>query len=133
MSLTVRWTARKKDCIDVSKPWPPLVLLKHFAQCFTSENTVAALLGSPFTPGVGMLIEKVPQRHEQLRRMLDSTLVECFVNIVDDHCSDDFAAMRLVQQIAGERGGSYFRDVLMFTDGGNLVLIEAAKVHAILQ
>jgi hypothetical protein len=31
-----------------------------------------------------MLFEKVAQRHEQLRRMADSTLVERFVNIVDE-------------------------------------------------
>jgi hypothetical protein len=80
-----------------------------------------------------MLFEKVPQRHEQLRRMPDSTLVERFVNIVDDHCSNDFPAMRLLQQIAGEGRSGYLGNVLMFTDGGNLVLIEAAKVHAILQ
>jgi hypothetical protein len=41
--------------------------------------------------------------------------------------------MRLLQQIAGERGRSYFRDMLMFADGGDLVLIETAKVDAVLQ
>jgi len=54
------------------------------------------------------------------------------MDIVDDHRSNAFLTMWLMQQIAGEGRGSYFRDMLMFTDGGDLVLIKAAKVDAIL-
>jgi hypothetical protein len=43
-----------------------------------------------------MLFEKVPQRHEQLRRMADSTLVERFVNIVDEPRYDEGRAPRLI-------------------------------------
>jgi hypothetical protein len=46
-----------------------------------------------------MLFEEMPQRHEQLRSVSDATLVESFVNVVDDHGSDGFAAMELRQQI----------------------------------
>jgi hypothetical protein len=64
--------------------------------------------------------------------MSDTTVIECFVHIVDDHCSNGLTAVRLLQQIASQRGGGYFRDVLMLADRGDLDLVETAKADAIL-
>ena len=65
--------------------------------------------------------------------MSDTTFIERFVNIFDDHCSNGFAAMRLLQQIAGKRGSGYFRDVLVLADREDLPLIETTKADAIFQ
>jgi hypothetical protein len=73
----------------------------------------------------------MPQRHEQLRGMFDATFVERFVNIVDDHGSNGLAAVRLMQQVARQRGGGYFRNVLMLADRGDLLLVETAKADTI--
>jgi hypothetical protein len=35
-----------------------------------------------------VLFEEMPQRHELLRSVSDATLVESFVNVVNDHGSD---------------------------------------------
>jgi len=45
------------------------------------------------------MFKEMPQRHEQLRRVSDPTLVERFVNVINDHGSDGFAAMGLRQQV----------------------------------
>ena len=75
----------------------------------------------------------MPQRHEQLRSVSDATLVESFVNVVDDHGSDGFAAMALRQQIVCQCGRSDFGDVLMLADRSDLVLVETAQSNTILQ
>ena len=59
--------------------------------------------------------------------------VEGFVNFINDHGSDGFAAMGLRQQIVRQCGRSDFGDVLMLADCGNLVLVEAAQADAIFQ
>ena len=38
-----------------------------------------------------VMFKEMPQRHEQLRSVPDATLVESFVNVVNDHGSDGFA------------------------------------------
>ena len=59
--------------------------------------------------------------------------VECFVNVVHDHRSDGFAAVRLIKQIVRQRSSGYLRDVLMFADRCDLILFEATKADAIFQ
>ena len=61
--------------------------------------------------------------HEQLRCVFDVAFIEFLANVINDHCSDGFAAVRLLQQ-AGERGSRYFRDVLVLADRGDFVLVE---------
>ena len=39
------------------------------------------------------MFKEMPQRHEQLRRVSDPTLVERFVNVINDHAADLLAAM----------------------------------------
>ena len=62
------------------------------------------------------MFKEMPQRHEQLRRVSDPTLVERFVNVINDHGSDGFAAMGLRQQVVRQCGRSHFGDVLMLAD-----------------
>jgi hypothetical protein len=63
----------------------------------------------------------------------DATLVESFVNVVNDHGSDRFAAMGLRQQIARQSGSSYVRDVLVLANRCDFILIETAKAEAVFQ
>ena len=58
----------------------------------------------------------MPQRHEQLRSVSGATLVESFVNVVDDHGSNGLPAMGLRQQVVRQCGRSYFGNVLMLAD-----------------
>jgi hypothetical protein len=78
-----------------------------------------------------VLFEEMPQRHEQLRSVSDATLVESFVNVVDDHGSDGLAAMGLRQQVVRQCGRSYFGNVLMLADRSDLVLVETAQANTI--
>ena len=71
----------------------------------------------------------MPQFHEQFCCVSDAAFIERSVNIVDDHCSNGFTAVRLLQQITGERGSRYFRDVLMLADRGDLLLVETGLTH----
>jgi hypothetical protein len=48
--------------------------------------------------------------------------IDCLANVINDHCSDGFAAVRLLQQVAGERGCRDFRNVLMLADRSDFVL-----------
>ena len=79
------------------------------------------------------MLKEMPQRHEQLRSMSDATLVESFVNVVNNHGSDGFAAMGLRQQIVRQSGCSYIGDVFMLADRSDLVLVETTQAHAIFQ
>ena len=63
---------------------------------------------------------------EQLRGVFDVAFIECLANVINDHCSDGFAAVRLLQQVAGQRGCRDFRDVLVLGDRGDFVLVETA-------
>jgi len=62
----------------------------------------------------------------------DATFAESFVNVGNDHSSNGFAAVRLLQQIARQSGSSDLGDVLMLTDRGDLILVETAKADTIL-
>jgi len=79
------------------------------------------------------MFKEMPQRHEQLRRVSDPTLVERFVNVINDHGSDGFAAMGLRQQVVRQCGRSHFGDVLMLADRSDLLLVETAQADAISQ
>jgi hypothetical protein len=65
--------------------------------------------------------------------MSDATFVESLMDVVSDHGSNGFTAVRLLQQIGRQSGSSDFRDVLMLADRGDLTLVKTAKVDAILQ
>lgn len=71
--------------------------------------------------------------HEQLRCVFDVAFIEFLANVINDHCSDGFAAVRLLQQVAGERGSRYFRDMLVLADRGDFVLVETAHADTIFQ
>jgi hypothetical protein len=66
-------------------------------------------------------------------QLFDATLVESFVNVVNNHGSDGFSAMGLRQQIVRQSGCSYIGDVFMLADRSDLVLIETTQADAIFQ
>jgi len=71
-----------------------------------------------------VVLQEMPQRHKQLRSMSHSPLVQGLVNVVDDHGSYDFAAVRLLRQATCQGRGGDFRDVLMPRDRGDFVLVK---------
>jgi hypothetical protein len=75
----------------------------------------------PGTP-LRVVLQEMPQRHKQLRSMSHSPLVQGLVNVVDDHGSYDFAAVRLLRQPTCQGRGSNFRDMFMLGNRGNPVL-----------
>ena len=56
-----------------------------------------------------------------------------FPDIVDNHVPDFFAAMLILQKVAGESRRRDLGDVLVFGDGQHLLFGQAAKPHAIFQ
>jgi hypothetical protein len=55
------------------------------------------------------------------------------MDIVDDHGPNGLTAVGLLEQIARQRRSSDFGNVLMLAKRGDLILIETAKVDAVLQ
>jgi hypothetical protein len=111
----------------------PVPFSKSSWQFFRSQSFSAPFL--PRTPSAssGVLFEEMPQSHEEFRGVSDATFVESFVNVGNDHSSNGFAAVRLLQQIIRQAGCSYFGDVFVLADRSNLVLVETAKANAIFQ
>ena len=84
-------------------------------------------------PRFGMLIEEMSQRHEKLRGVLNATVVKCLVNVVNDHAANPFAAMRVRNEIVGQRRRCDFRNVFMLGDRSHLLFIKTAKADAVYQ
>src|SRR6516225_6627065 len=80
-----------------------------------------------------MVTQEVLKCPEQFGSMFYSTVLESPADVVNDHRPDGFAAVRLPEQIAGQCGRSNFGDVLMLADCGNFILVETAKIDAVLQ
>jgi len=74
------------------------------------NNVGDHLLDRQSSTRVRVLFEEMSQGHEQLRGVFDVAFIECLANVINDHCSDGFAAVRLVQQVAGQRGCGDFRN-----------------------
>ena len=70
---------------------------------------------------------QMPQRHQKLGSMRFAILRQSTLDVVDDHGSDFFHPMFGVEQIGGERRGRHIREVLMFTNGVDLLRVKAAK------
>jgi hypothetical protein len=69
-----------------------------------------------------MSLKKVPESHEQLLRVFDTSGTKCLLNIVNDHCPDRFTAARLLEEIVSQRTSGNLWDVLVLSDGGDLAL-----------
>ncbi len=52
-------------------------------------------------------------------------------NVIDDHVANLICAVLAMQQVLGERGGGYFRNVLMLGDCPNFLLAQAAECDAV--
>jgi hypothetical protein len=73
------------------------------------------------------------KRSEEFGSMFDSAVVESLVDVVDDDRPNGFGAVRLIKQIARQRCSRDFGHVLVLTDRGDFLRVQAAKVDAILQ
>jgi len=93
----------------------------------------ARLGGDQPGPRFRMLIKEVAQGHEELRGVLDSTIVQRLPDVINDHGSDRFPTVRLLAQIAGERCCGYLRDVFVLSDRQHFAFIEATKTDAVFQ
>jgi hypothetical protein len=79
-----------------------------------------------------MVLQEMLKRPEQLGSVPHPTLIESFVDVIDDHCPNGFPAVRLLQQIVRQSGSRDFGDMFMLADSRNFFLVEAAKTDAIL-
>ena len=84
-------------------------------------------------PRFGISIEEMSQRHEQLRSVPNTPVIECLVNIVNDHAANLLAAMGVRDEIVGQGRRRDFRNMFMLRDCSNLLLIETAKANAVFQ
>ena len=72
---------------------------------------------------LGIVLKQVAKCHEQLRSMLDTSVVERLVNVVNDHHSNRCRSVWLVEQVARERCSGNFWNMFMFTNRRDLLLI----------
>src|SRR5262249_25351398 len=98
---------------------------------FTALTGATNLLDRYSRARVGMLFKEMTQCHEQFRRMFDAAVIKCLMNVINDHCTNCFAAVRALHQIIGKRGSCYFGYVLVFADRSDLRLVEATKRNAV--
>jgi hypothetical protein len=98
-------------------------------RCWGKVNLFFRQPGTPLR----VVLQEMPQRHKQLRSMSHSPLVQGLVNVVDDHGSYDFAAVRLFGEATCQSRGGDFRDVLMLRNRGNFFLVKATEADAVLQ
>jgi hypothetical protein len=80
-----------------------------------------------------MISQEVLERPEQLGSVFHSTLAESLADIIDDHPPNGLTAVRLVQQVVCQGGRDYFGHMLVFADCSDFILVETAKVDAVLQ
>ena len=80
-----------------------------------------------------MARQEVPQRHEQLARMLAVVAGQRRADVVAQHVADGLGAVLLVQEIVGERYGGDLRNVLMLGNGEDLLLAQVTQGDAVLQ
>jgi hypothetical protein len=78
-----------------------------------------------------MLLQKMPQRHEQLRGVTNMALIESIVDVFDHHRPNALGAAGLLEQVVRKRGGCDFRDVLMLGYRVDLGCTQAAHANAV--
>ena len=71
-------------------------LLAHVRPSSRFYQLTADLLNRQSDACLGIVLEQVAKRHEQLRRMLDTAVVERLVNVINDHYSNRFCSVSLV-------------------------------------
>jgi polyhydroxyalkanoate synthase len=113
---------------------PGSYVLQDRSQHAPPLTTIAGLrsLHSQSRASFGMVLQEVLKRSEQIGSMPHPTLVEGFVDVIDDHYPNGFPAVRLLQQIVRQSGRCDFGDMFMLADSRNFFLVEAAKSDAIL-
>ena len=81
----------------------------------------------------GVRFEEVVQDVKQGQHMIPVAAELCFPNIIDNHVSDFFGSVLLAQKVAGESRCRNFGYVLVFGDGKDLFLGQAAERDAVFQ
>jgi hypothetical protein len=77
--------------------------------------------------------KEMTKGHEQFLRVPDASCATRLMNIVDDHCADRFAPMRLFQEIVSQGAGCDLRNMLVLPYRRHFVFAQTAKSDAVFQ
>ncbi|MFY9623726.1 MAG: hypothetical protein WAL40_15475 [Rhodoplanes sp.] len=83
--------------------------------------------------GVRMFMKKMTEHGDERGRVLYFSPVKGFVDILDNHRPDAFGAMRLVKEVARQRGSRHLSKMFMLADRGYFVRLQAAHSNAVFQ
>ena len=81
--------------------------------------------------GVRMFVQKMAQNRDKLSGVGHVMPLHGGTDIINNHVPDRLRPMLAVKQIVSQRGGNDLRDVLMLTNGLDLLRREVAKTDTI--
>ena len=83
--------------------------------------------------GIGVGRQEVPQRHEQLARVLPVVAGQRRADVVAQHVADRLGAVLLMEKVVGERHGGDLGNVLVLGHGQDFRLAQVAQGNTVLE